>query len=251
MASHISTRVTQFDYFDQVLEGPVWKGSKILDFGGNVGGFLTGAGGSVDHDDYWCIDLHQAAIEEGRRNFPRAHFVHYNRYSSEFNPKGVRYLPVPDCGLKFDIILAFSVFTHVHKSEMIELAGQLRSMLAASGAFAFTFIDGSYDKSLSDPALPPGSDVRKRLESRRVRNSPSDIDDIVGRAGRSNWCVLIDEDLHVEPGEELSHQERLGKAGESYITYYKTEYMASLFPHAKVLPPVSPEWQHCCVLRND
>jgi hypothetical protein len=26
--------------------------------------------------------------------------------------------------------------------------------------------------------------------------------------------------------------------------------MASLFPDATVHPPVSPEWQYCCILKN-
>jgi hypothetical protein len=107
----VSTRLTQFSYFDQQLGSPVWKGRKILDFGGNVGTFLAGAGDNVQHDDYWCIDLNAAVIEDGRRSFPQAHFVHYNRYSSQYNPNGVRRLQIPDCGISFDIILAFSVFT--------------------------------------------------------------------------------------------------------------------------------------------
>ena len=60
MVTHLSTRQTQFSYFDQMLGGPVWKGRKVLDFGGNVGGFLAGAGDHVDHDDYWCLDLTRA-----------------------------------------------------------------------------------------------------------------------------------------------------------------------------------------------
>ena len=104
MATFISTRETQFFYFDQQLDGPIWKGGKVLDFGGNVGGFLVSAEDRVDHDDYWCLDLNAGAIEQGRRNFPRAHFHHYNRYSSQYNPCGVRNLPVPDLGVKFDIM---------------------------------------------------------------------------------------------------------------------------------------------------
>ena len=149
-------------------ESPVWKGRKVLDFGGNIGIFLTGAGNSVDHDDYWCIDLNQEVIERGRRDFPQAHFVHYNRYSSQYNPNGIRYLSIPDCGIQFDIILAFSVFTHTHQSEMLELVSQLRGMLAPDGVLAFTFCDACYDRSLSDPTLPAGSDVRKNLERARV-----------------------------------------------------------------------------------
>jgi hypothetical protein len=42
MHNLISTRVTQFAYFDQLLGGPAWKGRKVLDFGGNIGTFLVG-----------------------------------------------------------------------------------------------------------------------------------------------------------------------------------------------------------------
>ncbi|MGH8487894.1 MAG: class I SAM-dependent methyltransferase [Gammaproteobacteria bacterium] len=245
----ISTRRTQFSYFDQLLERPIWKGRKVLDFGGNVGTFLVGAGNHLDHDDYWCVDLNLDVVEQGRRTYPRAHFVHYNRYSPQYNPTGVRHMPIPDCGVRFDIILAFSVFTHTDRSEMLELVGSLRSMLAPEGVLAFTFCDPRYDRSLSDIRLPAGSDVRKNLEREKVKNSSRDIDNKVERARQSNWCVLIDEELYVEPGDELGHQNRVGKPNESYCSYFTVEFMRSLFPDATVLPPVSPEWQHCCVLR--
>ncbi len=224
MITHISERQTQFSYFDQLLEGPVWNGSKILDFGGNVGGFLVSAGNQVDHNDYSCLDVTEAAIEQGRLNFPRAHFVFYNRYSSYFNPNGIRNLPVPDLGVKFDIILAFSVFTHTHRSEMIELVEQLRGMLVPQGFLAFTFFDPRYNNLWADCNLPSGADT--------------------------DWCVVVDGELYLEPGHELSQQERCGKPGESYCSYYTEEYMASLFPGATVLPPVNSESQHVCILKG-
>jgi hypothetical protein len=245
----VSTRVTQFSYFDQVLDRPLWKGRKVLDFGGNIGTFLVGAGDKVQHSDYWCIDLNEAVIEQGARTFPGAHFVHYNRYNSQFNPNGVRHLGIPDCGVKFDIIISFSVFTHLDRVEMLDLVGTLRTMLAPGGVLAFTFCDPRYDRALSDARLPAGSDVRKNLERERVRNSSRDIDNLVERACQSNWCVVIDEDVYVDPGDDLCHQNRVGKPNESYCSYFTVEFMASLFPDAIVLPPVSPEWQHCCVLR--
>ncbi|HVQ39684.1 MAG TPA: class I SAM-dependent methyltransferase [Pyrinomonadaceae bacterium] len=250
MPNLISTRVTQFSYFEAVLNHPDWKASRVLDFGGNVGTFLVGAGHNVEHENYWCVDLNEEVIEQGRQSFPRAHFVHYNRYNSQYNPKGIRNLRIPDCGVKFDIILAFSVFTHMDRVEMLELVGSLRSMLAPGGVLAFTFCDQRYDRSLSDPQLHPGSDVRKNLERERVKNSARDIDEKVERACQSNWCVVIDEEVYVEPGDELGHQRRVGQPNESYCSYYTAEFMASLFPDAMVLPPVSPEWQHCCVLRG-
>ncbi|HEX8847838.1 MAG TPA: class I SAM-dependent methyltransferase [Pyrinomonadaceae bacterium] len=236
----ISTRLTQFSYFDRQLEHPVWKGRKILDFGGNIGTFLVGAGEHVAHDDYWCIDLNPAVVEQGRRTYPQAHFVHYNRYSPQYNPNGVRHLPIPDCGVKFDMILAFSVFTHVDQNEMLELVGQLRGMLASEGVLAFTFFDPHYDLSLSDPARPPGSAVGHYLGSPGTNKI----------AKRAQWYVLIDDKLYAEPGDKFCHQTRVGTPLEDYCSYFTADYMAALFPGATVHPPISPEWQHCCILKK-
>ena len=253
MSTFISKRETQFSYFDRLLGHPVWKGRKILDFGGNVGGFLVDAGEHVEHDDYYCLDLNSGAVEQGRDNFPRAHFVHYDRYSSQYNPEGTPNLAVPDLGLKFDFALAFSVFTHTHRDEMLELVGQLRGALKTGGVFAFTFTDPSYERTLSNPELPPGTDVRKMLEWRRAE-TPSlkmeEIEEKVETARRSRWCVLIDEELYVEPGGEFSHQVRRGRPGEAYNSYFTVECVRSLFPDATVLAPVYPEWQHCCILKG-
>jgi SAM-dependent methyltransferase len=248
MKTSLSARETQFSYFDSVLERPVWKGRKILDFGGNVGGFLAGAGNRVDHEDYWCLDLNEGAIEQGRANYPRAHFCSYNRYSSQYNPGGSRNLPVPDLGLEFEIILAFSVFTHTHRNEMLELVEQLRNRLLPGGVLSFTFTDPSYDRSTSDPTLPSGTDVRKILTWRRGATQSLDIDALVDTARKSAWCLLVDDNLYIEPGNSLTNQEHQGRPWESYCSYFAVDYMRALFPDAKVVPPVSPEWQHCCIL---
>ena len=250
MWNPICGRITQFMYFDEILERPAWKGSKILDFGGNIGGFLVGAGDSVDHDDYWCIDINKVVVEQGRRNHPRAHFVHFDRYNTQYNPEGIRNLPLPDSGVKFDIIIAFSVFTHIHAVEMLELVSHLRSMLTPQGVLAFTFTDPSYDRSLSDPSLRPGTGVQEMLRQNKDKIPVLEIEEMVKRAEQSKWCLLIDDRLYVEPGDEFSHQQRQGRPEESYCSYFKPEWIQALFPDGRVHAPVHLEWQHCCVLRN-
>src|ERR1043165_4189322 len=94
MGTIISTRETQFSYFDQLLGGPNWKGSKILDFGGNVGGFLAGAGEGVERKDCWCRDLTGEVWELGGRACPPAHFAHSDRYGAQYTPEGIRPLPI-------------------------------------------------------------------------------------------------------------------------------------------------------------
>ncbi len=245
---HTATRETQFAYFDEVLGHPDWRGRTILDFGGNWGIFLRRAEG-VDHGDYWCLDVHEPMLERGRHEFPRAHFVHYDRFSAEYNPDGVPGLPVPDLGIRFDFILAFSVFTHHYPSEMLEQVAALRRMLAPGGALAFTFCDARYDCALTDPSLQPGSDVRKNLYRVQV-HTPREIEELVARAELARWCIAVDGELYGEPGEELSRRERRGRPWESYCVYFTTETMQSLFPDATIHAPVAPEWQHCCVVRN-
>ena len=236
----VSTRRTQFPYFDELLGRPVWKGRKILDFGGNIGTFLEIAGESVDHADYWCVDINPAVIAQGSSLYPRAHFVHFNRYNSQYNSHGIRNQPLPDCGVKFDFILGFSVFTHVDEKEMVESVGALRQMLAPDGVLAFTFLEPHYDRSRSDPSLPRGSSVLWNLGPRQnyelVRNA--------------RWFVLIDGRIYIEPGETVCHQTRTGKPLESFCSFFTTAHMLSLFPGATVHEPVQREWQHCCVLRN-
>lgn len=236
----VSTRRTQFPYFDELLGHPVWKDRKILDFGGNIGTFLESAGKNVDHKDYWCIDINPAVIAQGRALYPRAHFLHFNRYNSQYNPHGMRNHPIPDCGVKFDFILAFSVFTHVDEKEMVESVGALRQMLSADGLLAFTFLEPNYDRSLSDPALPRGSSVLWNL-------GPRSNYELVKNA---RWFVLIDNRIYIEPGDEVCHQTRTGTPLESFCSFFSSDHIKTLFPGAEVHAPVQREWQHCCVLRN-
>ena len=236
----VSTRLTQFPYFDELLGRPVWKGRKILDFGGNVGTFLASAGDKVNHEDYWCIDINPAVVQQGRLTYPRAHFVHFNRYSPQYNPYGRRKQPIPDCGVKFDIILAFSVFTHVDKREMVESVSALRRMLARGGVLAFTFFDPWFDRSLADQSLPRGETVFRNL-------GPRGKHEMVKGA---RWFVVIDDRLYVEPGEILYHQTRAGRPHESYCSFFTVGLMKSLFPDAIIREPVCREWQHCCIIKS-
>lgn len=221
----VSTRLTQFPYFDEILGRPQWKGKNILDFGGNVGTFLESAGDRVDQERYWCVDLNRAVVEQGRLTWPRAHFVHFNRYGPQYNPDGIRHLAVPDCGVRFDFILAFSVFTHVDLFEMLELAHSLRAMLAEGGVLAFTFYDGWNALRLFGPQ----------------GEHPA--------ARRARWLAHVDGRVYIEPGIELNHQHRAGAPLESYCSFFTVRFMESIFMDAAIHEPVAGESQHCCVLR--
>ncbi|HEX3185048.1 MAG TPA: class I SAM-dependent methyltransferase, partial [Pyrinomonadaceae bacterium] len=138
----------QFAYFDEQLDHPDWRDKLVLDFGGNRGNILLNPACQIRQGDYYCVDVVKDAVEEGRRMFPAAHWAHYDRYNCSFNPDGVVDLAIPDLGTEFDIILAYSVFTHTTLEEMLDLVSQLRAQLVPGGKLAFTFIDPHWQGNL-------------------------------------------------------------------------------------------------------
>ena len=223
-------KATQFAYFDKQLGHPDWNSKRVLDFGGNKGNLLLDPACSIRHQDYYCLDVIAEAIEEGRKTFPDAHWVHYDRYNCSFNPDGIRDLPVPDLGVEFDFILAYSVFTHTTFEELKELVAQLRQHLAPGGALAFTFIDPHWSGNL-----------RWRLEKHNPRDR---VESLLSR--QMQWCALVNgTELYVNDSGVFDSQ---AEDCITYNVYYSEEFMRAQFPNAAIKKPVNDEMQHCCEL---
>src|SRR5262249_45393056 len=239
----ISGRFGQFAYFDQQLRGPSWLGKTVLDFGGNAGNLLKDPNCSIQQEKYWCIDISRDAIRNGARDYPEAHFIFYDRYNFEFNPAGIQGLAVPATGHKYDYILAYSVFTHTTKAEMLELTSELMSMLSEGGALAFTFLDPDHSASSSEPAN------LKLFLQRRIQLGYGYIEAMLHRARGATWCTLANQDLYIE--HESLKPYRMDKM-EGYLTFYTPECIRTISPGAEVLaPPRGLSIHHCCILRND
>jgi len=193
-------KATQFAYFDTLLDRPDWSGKRVLDFGGNKGNLLLDPACTISHRNYYCLDIIRDAIEEGRKTFPQANWFHYDRYNCSFNPEGVVDLPVPDLGVEFDFILAYSVFTHTTWEETKDLVEQLRTRLAPGGVLAFTFIDPHWE-----------SNLRWRLEK---RNSADRVEELLEKSRDADWCSLVNgTELYVNSAGQWD------EAPENCITY--------------------------------
>ena len=222
-------KLGQFAYFDRQLGHPDWRGKRVLDFGGSDGNLLWNPDCAILHENYYCVDVVRDAIAEGSKAFPRAHWIHYDRYNCSFNPLGVVNLPIPDIGVMPDIILAYSVFTHTTREEMHDLVSQLTTRLAPDGILAFTF---------EDPFL----NLEARLEP------AADARSILDRGLSAEWCALVDgRVLFVNDSGRWSDE---AKRCMTYDVYYTAEQMGREFPGAAVHPPVNGESQHCCVIRK-
>lgn len=236
----------QFAYFDRQLDHPDWSGKPVLDFGGNAGNLLLNPDCVIRPENYYCLDVIREATEEGRRKFPQAHWIHYNRYNCSFNPGGVAGLPLPEMGIEFDVILAYSVFTHTGREEMNELVEQLRMCLAPGGTLAFTFIDPHFE---SWPGTYAGNNLSWRLERIHKTNPAIEVKGLLEQSRDAEWCALVDgAELYIDGDGVWNDEDQICM---TYNVYYSAEFMRREFPRATIRPPVNGDMQHCCIIRRE
>lgn len=239
-----STRIGQFTYFSLQVGEPVWRGKKVLDFGGNIGNILRDPNSTIDEEHYWCLDIVNDAIKTGKTSYPKSHWVFYDRYCFSFNPYGIPDLPLPDMRQTFDYIVAFSVFTNTTETDMLELVSQLEGILANHGTLAFTFIDPYHYST------PRQNNFQWRLELERERGniSAGEMKNLAKRAQHAKWFMLVNGgDLYIETEDIKPYEPEEQKT--CYV-FHTEEYMKTLFPRAMILPPVNNEMHHCCVIRK-
>jgi len=234
--SFISRNMGQFAYFNALLNHPTWEGKTVLDFGGNAGNMLLDPDSTIEHDRYWCIDVSKDAIELGLQRYPQANFVFHDCYNFEFNPFGVRNLPLPELETEFDFILAVSVFgTNTPRAEMLTTAAELSGWLSDDGVLAFTFIDPHHI-----PVDAELSNLQHFLED--------GFDRLDENQKRASWYTIKDDDIWVESDARGQYED---SEGHWFLALYTADYMRFLFPDAEILPPVRPlAKHHCCVIRG-
>ncbi len=241
-----SRKAGQFAYFDQQLHHPDWQDKKVLDFGGNAGNLLRDPNCTIRPENYYCIDILKDALEEGQRRFPQAHWHYYNRYNCSFNPEGLVDANIPDMGIKFDAVLAYSVFTHTTLEEMHDLIAQLRAQLAPGGTLAFTFIDPHYR---SWPDTDRGNNLQWRLDRIHKTNPSLDVNGLLEQSHGAKWCTLVDgSDLYVNSNGTWRNETQTCL---TYHVYYTAKFLRREFPGTTIRPPLNGEMQHCCLMQRE
>ena len=127
--------IPTFDYFDAIV--PSFEGKRILDFGCNKGNLLRSSDKKLLPSQYTGIDIDSQAIAHANVKYPEATWLHYNRKNLLYHPTGDASLPVFD--QKFDLILSYSVFSHMDIEDTVEVLECLYDGLTPGGSIYFSY----------------------------------------------------------------------------------------------------------------
>ena len=141
MTTPINHKQQVFSYF-KTLHPEITNGT-VLDYGSGYGKFLYTSNGDFPQENYTALDVvNKDVLEEGKKFFPRANFVHYNGYNISYNRSGVK-----DCRpvLKdryYDTIVSYNCLPVVTTIEdSMESINWLYDLLRPGGKMLLSWLD--------------------------------------------------------------------------------------------------------------
>jgi len=228
--NYIHRYYPSYQYFAHQLGDISWRDFEVLDFGGNWGNLLRDPKSAIEHDKYTCIDVDSAPIKRGSQDFPKAKWLRYDRFNSVYNHGGKILSPLPALDQQFDIITAFSVFTHTSKKEMQHTVyNELLPLLKPTGKLLMTFLH---------PAM------LKHFVNKRFKGNPAiRCEQILDSARGLSEFFYIDDDViqTQDPGLDLRVR--------ALLSFYTEEALRATFPDLslQIRPPALSEIQHCAI----
>lgn len=164
-------------------------------------------------------------------DFPEAHWVYYNRHNPCYNPLGTKGEPLPKFDTTFDIVTAYSVFTHMPEREALELITQLTSLLSPGGQFIFTFAE----------PLAIRTFLKRRIDDGAMLDLPQIAEWI---RGKEKFAMIDDGHLESQATEieECRH----------YLAFYSVGYMLKILQdmNPAYRPPIYPDIQSSLIITN-
>lgn len=208
----IFPRQPRLNFFDMMHDRPDWSTAKILDIGGNRGN-LCADGRELQKfplENYTCLEVDAEAVVFGREKYPTANWVHHNAFNNVYQPLGNEEEPFPFEDNTFDIICAYSVYSHTTFRQFIyDLIEALR-VCKPGGSIAFTLVDiGSAEWF-----------VDKRKLDYEGSNKPTLSYDKLCEKGIADYIYFVDNDLLLDEINNTSNMEYL-------VTVYNLKWLSS------------------------
>ena len=139
----IFPRQPRLSFFDMMHDRPDWSTAKILDIGGNRGN-LCADGRELQKfplSNYTCLEVDNEAIEFGKEKYPTANWIHHKAFNNVYQTEGNIEEPFPFADSTFDIICAYSVYSHTTFKQFIYDLFEALRVCKPGGSIAFTLVD--------------------------------------------------------------------------------------------------------------
>ena len=186
----------RFPIFEEL--NPDYANDSLLDFGGNQGNLLYFSQGKINEGTYTSIDNSLDSVEFGGAEFPKADFVHWNRYNEMYNHNGNKNEPLPELK-QHNYIWAYSVFSHMIVEDIIEAVSWMKTINAKRIVTSYLCNDGD-DNSKK---------IMQYFYNRRIDQFGSTVD---FRDNRDDYFYLTDNEYGCS-------------SGETFIAVYNTKYL--------------------------
>ena len=175
------------------------KDSKLLDYGGASGNLLHFSNGDINEETYTSVDVVEEAISAGKEEFPKAQFVHLNKYNEMYNHDGTNDPYVYPVMTHRDFIWSYSVFSHMVIEDIIETLYWFRSLNPKKVIISYLCNDGD----------GRANTVLNYFYNKRV-NKYGDCVDF--RNNNEDYFYVINNEYNTGNGDE-------------FIAVYKTEFI--------------------------
>jgi hypothetical protein len=177
------------------------KDSKLLDYGGASGNLLHFSNGDINEETYTSVDVVEEAIIAGKKEFPKAQFVHLNKYNEMYNHDGTNDPYVYPVMTHRDFIWSYSVFSHMVIEDIIETLYWFRSLNPKKVLTSYLCNDGDENSKK----------IMEYFYQRRINKYNTSVD---FRGNRDDHFYLTDNNYGVS-------------SGETFIAVYKTSWIIS------------------------
>lgn len=209
-----------------------WKTIEILDFGGNRGNLLISSQREIIEKKYTCIDVDKEALSQGIKDFPNANWIHSNKYNPAYNPTGDKSSKELKLST-YDLIVSYSVFTHIKESEMVSTIDSLfDNHLNLNGIIIFTFLEPHACSWFIDKRVNAGAKINK--------------------SSSLAWTKNKEKYLMINDNQYEENTNYYPEACEHYLSFYKKDYLISLFDQYSptYYPPIDDFQQSFIVIKK-
>ena len=198
------------------------KGLKILDWGGNCGTLLQDGLkiNEISEHDYTCVDIDTDVILECREKYPNANWivrpVKHPVYDVHQNDQDIDVEPHLN---KYDIVFAYSVYTHDVWEKIEQDLELLYDMTCPGGKVCFTFID---------------PEVAQVFRIKRIQEYGDSVPENAFN-NIEDWLYFVNHDTLTK----------------NYDRNLKCDYFISIFDAEWIKNKIKDRWSNCEIFKPD